>query len=148
MNFLKLAVATIALVIGTVAVQAQVTPLNYQGVFTNNITITNGATTLAGTTNRTISINQDRGLGLSFGAYATNTGQLTFYIQLSMDGTNFNDALVPIVWGHTLPASSWIRRSTNIPASVIDNHRYAKVTIVSNSAATVYMTNAVWSRRQ
>lgn len=145
---MKTLLASLMLVIALAfTVQAQVTPLVYQGVFTNNITIANGATTLAGTTNRTIDIYQARGLGLSFGAYATNTGQLTFYINLSADGTNFTDALAPIVWGHTLPASAWIQRSTNIPASVLDNHRFAKITIVSNAAATVYLTNAVWVRR-
>jgi hypothetical protein len=126
---------------------SQVTPINLTPALTNNTTITNGATTLAGSTNVTVDIWQGRGLGFTFGAYATNAGQVTFYLNLSMDGTNYTDALAPIVFGNTLKASGWIVRSTNIPASVVDNYRYAKLTIVSNSADTVYLTNTLFSRR-
>lgn len=127
--------------------RAQVTPSTITSVFTNNITITNGATTFAGTTNLAVEIRKGVGLGLSFGAYATNAGQVTLYLALSNDGTNYTDASGSIIWGNTLIASSWINRATNIPASVVDNYRYAKVLLGSNSAATVYFTNAVFTRK-
>lgn len=150
-NIKHLARATLAcafIALAALPARAQVTPLDYTGVFTNNITVTNGATTLAGTTNRVVEIQRGMGLGLSFGAYATNAGQLTHYITLSQDGTNYTDASGSIIWGNTLIASSWIVRATNIPASITDNYRYAKALIVSNSAATVYLTNALYSRRK
>ncbi len=143
------ALALVALVafLAPAPASAQVTPTDITGVFTNNITITNGATTLAGTTNRVIEIRQGTGLGLGFGAYATNAGQLTLYVGLSLDGTNYTDASGSIIWGNTLIANSWITRATNVPASVLENYRYAKVLIASNAAATVYLTNAVFTRR-
>lgn len=147
-NILAMMLVIIAFVAAAPVARAQVTPLDYTGVFTNNITVTNGATTLAGTTNRAVEIQRGQGLGVSFGAYATNAGQLTFYLGLSQDGTNYTDATGSILWGHTLIANSWITRATNIPASVVDNYRYAKVLIASNAAATVYLTNSVFTRRK
>ncbi len=137
----------IALAVLTLQARAQVTPTTLTSVFTNNPTvITNGATTLAGTTNITVDIRQGRGLGLQFSALATNAGQITFYIVPSVDGTNFTDALGCWQWGHALNASGWITRMTNIPASVTDNYRKAKILIVSNAAAYVVISNTVWSR--
>lgn len=147
-KLLAMMLGVLALLAIAVPARAQVTPLNYTGIFTNNITVTNGATTLAGTTNRAVEIQRGMGLGLTFGAYATNAGQLTLYVALSQDGTNYTDATGSIIWGNTLIASSWINRATNIPATVVDNYRYAKVTIASNSAATVYLTNSLFTRRQ
>lgn len=138
-------VALLALV--AVPAQAQVTPGTYTAAFTNNPTITNGVTTFAGTTNVTVDIYQGRGIGFTFSALCTNAAQLTFYLSPSMDGTNFADVSGSWLWGHTMIANSWITRQTNIPASIADNYRKLKVLIVSNAAATVYLTNSGFSRR-
>lgn len=140
-----IAFASIALV--ALPTCAQPTPLTYTAAFTNNPTITNGVTTFAGTTNVTVDVYQGKGIGFTFSALCTNAAQLNFYLSPSMDGTNFADVSGSWIWGSTMIANSWITRSTNIPASIADNYRKIKVLIVSNAAATVYLTNSGFSRR-
>lgn len=150
LKFTRVIVALVAafIIMGKVPeAKAQVSATTLYGTFTNTtVAVTNGATTFAGTTNVTIAVWQNTGLGFGFSAYATNPGQLTFYLVPSIDGTNYADALAPIVWGNTLNASGWITRATNIPNSVLDNYRTIKVLIASNSAASVIISNAVFTR--
>lgn len=127
--------------------QGNLYPTDITAGTTNVVVITNGVTTFAGTTNVMPAIWQGRGIGYSFQAYATNAGQLTWFWVRTADGTNWTDAGESRVWGHTLSVGSWITRSTNWPADWTDNHRAIKMLMVSNSAATVIISNAVWTRR-
>lgn len=115
---------------------------------TNVVVITNGVTTFAGTTNAQLLIGQGIGQGLGFMAYATNAGQLTFFFTPTLDGTNYVDTGNLTVWGTTLNASGWVTRGTNIPASYWDNYTKWKILMVSNSAATVVISNCVETIRQ
>lgn len=138
-------VTALALAAIVTTLQAQVTPTDLRHSLTNSsVTITNGVTTFAGTTNNILSIPQGKGLALNTSILCTNAAQVTFYWTTSVDGTNYGNAYT--VWGHTGVANSWLRRSTNIPASVLDNHRYWKLILVSNAADTVVLSNNIVGR--
>lgn len=145
-NLFKLAAITAILIIATaLPARAQVTAQGITAAFTNNPTvITNGLTTFAGTTNRQVDLGlPGRGIGFQFSFLATNAGQVTLYFVLSGDGTNYNSTTIgPFVWGHTAIVDTWVNRSTNIPASLLDNHTKIKVLFASNSCDYVLITNA------
>jgi hypothetical protein len=133
----------------TVNLRAQVTATTITPALTNTTTVATlaGVTIFAGATNSTVDIRQGRGIAFQFSALATGAGAVTWFISPSVDGTNFATMSECWIWGSTLNASGFIVRATNFPASVTDNYRKIKLLAVTNSAAaTINISNAVWSR--
>lgn len=122
----------------------------YGAAVTNDavLVLTNGTTTLAGTTNVPVSVFREKRLGLFIDqvSSAASTSNVTYTVEFSADGTRWLTAPTATVVV-PLTGTTPYRFLTNFPVELTANMTKVRLkTVASPAIATFYVTNAWFYR--
>jgi len=133
-------IAVLAMTFGASALEIP-SYINKSGQF-----ITNASLVIGTNSTSTITNNQFKpmpvqpGVGFAFqpifrGDNAAGNTNVTFYIQFSLDGTNYSTTN-GVAYTAKLNGTNYVVGYTNVPASVIDNALWAQLTAITVDAGT------------